>query len=163
MTCIPIPCTMHGATHGTKATHNAQCINIQNNAKNKRMLQKHAKICKPSPTMAFKKTMATKRDEQKGGPTTVRDPLKRDPRHKTRRGTQQTRHTPHKLCDGGHSPSPIRPRTPRRSAHPSPLVENPVDNSSNPDHNVTAIMWKTFHPVENPVENPTTHDPHHSI
>ena len=40
-----------------------------------------------------------------------------------------------------------------RSARPSPLVENPVDNSSNPDHNVTAVMWKTLKPVENPVEN----------
>ena len=38
-------------------------------------------------------------------------------------------------------------------AHPSLLVENPVDNSSNPDHNVTAVMWKTPKPVENPVEN----------
>jgi len=31
MTCMPIPCTMHGATHGTKATHNAQthkCIKM---------------------------------------------------------------------------------------------------------------------------------------
>ena len=57
------------------------------------------------------------------------------------------------MCDGGHSPSPIRPRTPRRSARPSLLVENPVDNSSNPNHNVTAVMWKTPKPVENPVEN----------
>ena len=52
-----------------------------------------------------------------------------------------------------------------------------MDNSSNPDHNVTAIMWKTTQPVENPVENflpveklvdnpvdnPTTRDTHHSI
>nr|DAV31925.1 MAG TPA: hypothetical protein [Caudoviricetes sp.] len=37
------------------------------------MLQKHAKR---EQTMAFKKTMATKRDEHKGGPNTVRDPLK---------------------------------------------------------------------------------------
>nr|DAR91542.1 MAG TPA: hypothetical protein [Caudoviricetes sp.] len=60
-------------------------------------------------------------------------------------------------------PSPTRARIPRRSAHPSLLVENPVDNSGNPDHNVSVIMWKTPKPVENPVENPTTHDPHHSI
>ena len=53
------------------------------------MLQKYAKMCKQSPTMAFKKTMATFQSEQKGGPTTVRDPLKWDPRHKTRQGTQQ--------------------------------------------------------------------------
>ena len=64
---------------------------------------------------------------------------------------------------GGTPPSPIRARTPRRSTHPSLLVENPVDNSGNPDHNVTAIMWKTFYPVENPVENSTTRDAHHSI
>jgi hypothetical protein len=56
-------------------------------------------------------------------------------------------------------------------------VENPVDNSGNPDHNVTAIMWKTPKPVENPVENapieghlwktlrktPARHDTHHHI
>ena len=163
MTCIPIPCTTHGATHGTKATHNARCINIQNNAKTKEMLQKYAKICQQSPTMVFKKTVATKRDEQKGGPNTIRDPLKWDPHHKTRQGTQQTRHTPHNLCDGDHPPPPIRARTPRRSAHPSLLVENPVDNSSNPDHNVTVIMWKTPQPVDNPVENPTKRDTHHGI
>lgn len=45
------------------------------------MLQKYAKKAIPQPTMAFKKTMATKRDEQKGGPTTLRDPLKRDAHH----------------------------------------------------------------------------------
>ena len=78
---------------------------------------------------------------------------------------------------GATPPSPIRPRTPRRSAHPSLPVENPVDNSSNPDHNVTVVMWKTPQPVENPVENSvpvenlvdnpventTKHDVHHSI
>lgn len=47
------------------------------------------KYAKHETTMAFKKTMATKRDEQKGGPTTIRDPLKRDARHKTRQGTRQ--------------------------------------------------------------------------
>lgn len=145
--------------------------------KTKEMLQKHAKICKPSPTMAFKKTMATKRDEQRG-PQTHKGSLKVGPTsHKQDGERNETRRTPHNLCDGGHSPSPIRARTPRRSAHPSLLVENPVDNSSNPHHNVTAIMWKTPKPVENPVENssyygglvdnpvenPTKHDPHHSI
>ena len=88
MTCIPIPCTMYGATHGAKATHNAQCINIQNNAKTKEMLQKTRKNGNSHTTMAFKKTMATFQSEQKGGPTTVRDPLKWDPRHKTRQGTE---------------------------------------------------------------------------
>lgn len=141
----------------TMHKHTKQCKKQKKCYKN---MQKHAKR---ETTMAFKKTMATKRDEQKGGPTTVRDPLKWDPRHTNKTGNTQTRHTPHILCDGGHSPSPIRPRTPRRSAHPSLLVENPVDNSSNPDHSVTAIMWKTFHLVDNPVENPTTRDTHHSI
>nr|DAD86922.1 MAG TPA: hypothetical protein [Siphoviridae sp. ctio73] len=37
--------------------------------------------------MAFKKTMATKRDEHKGSLKRVRDPLKWDPHHKTRQGT----------------------------------------------------------------------------
>jgi hypothetical protein len=60
------------------------------------MLQKHAKKAISQSTMAFKKTMATKRDEQKGGPTTVRDPLRWDPRHKTRQGTQRNEtHTTH--------------------------------------------------------------------
>jgi hypothetical protein len=64
---------------------------------------------------------------------------------------------------GATPPSPIRPRTPRRSAHPSLLVENPVDNSSNPDHNVIVVMWKTPKLVENPVENSVKHEAHHSI
>ena len=52
-----------------------------------------------------------------------------------------------------------------------------MDNSRNPDHNVTAIMWKTpkpvenpvenspieGYPVENPVENSTIRDTHHHI
>ena len=57
--------------------------------KTKEMLQKYAKTCKAEQTMAFKKTMATKRDEQKGGPKPVRDPLKWDPRHKTEQGTER--------------------------------------------------------------------------
>ena len=80
---------MHGATHATKATHNAQCINMQNNAKNKRNVMKNIQKAISHTTMAFKKTMATFQDEQKGGPTTVRDPLKWDPHHKTRQGTEQ--------------------------------------------------------------------------
>lgn len=39
--------------------------------------------------MAFKKTMATKRDERKGGPKTARDPLKWDPRHKNKTETRR--------------------------------------------------------------------------
>ena len=168
--------TMHHAWYSTWYKGNTQRTMHKRIKmhKNKRNVTKNAKTCKTSSTMAFKKTMATFRNEQKGGPTTIRDPLKRDPHHKTRQGTHKTRHTPHNLCDGGHSPSPIRPRTPRRSAHLSLLVENPVDNSSNPCHNVTAVMWKTPKPVENPVENsdslwktlwktPRQHDPHHHI
>lgn len=37
--------------------------------------------------MAFKKTMATKRDEQKGGPNAVRDPLGMGPTSQTTQGT----------------------------------------------------------------------------
>jgi hypothetical protein len=58
--------------------------------KNKRNVTKTCKnIQKRETTMVFKKTMATKQDERKGGPNTLRDPLKWDPRHKTRQGTQQ--------------------------------------------------------------------------
>lgn len=39
--------------------------------------------------MVFKKTMATKRDERKGGPKGVRDPLKWDPRHTNNTETRQ--------------------------------------------------------------------------
>ena len=103
--------------------------------------------------MAFKKTMATKQDEHKGAPN-PKGSLKPET-HTTKQDGEhnKTRRTPHKLCDGAHSPSPISARTPRRSARPSLLVENPVDNSSNPDHNVTVVMWKTPKPVENPVDN----------
>lgn len=64
-------------THAAKATRNAQthkCIKIH---KNKRNVTKNAKIFKDTnPNMAFKKTMATKRDEHKGSLKDVRDPLK---------------------------------------------------------------------------------------
>ena len=45
--------------------------------------------------MAFKKTMATFRDERKGGPNTARDPLKWDPGHtnKTEMHTNETHAT----------------------------------------------------------------------
>ena len=39
--------------------------------------------------MAFKKTMATKQGEQKGGPKTVRNPLKWDPCHTNKVETRQ--------------------------------------------------------------------------
>jgi hypothetical protein len=84
------------------------------------------------------------------------------PQNKAGNGAKRDAH--HTNCVmGATPPSPIRPRTPRRSAHPSLLVENLVDNSSNPDHNVTAIMWKTPHPVENPVENSDRRKEYHSI
>jgi hypothetical protein len=45
--------------------------------KNKRNVTKTCKnIQRHETTKAFKKTMATFRGEQKGGPNTVRDPLK---------------------------------------------------------------------------------------
>ena len=59
-----------GNTQRTMHKHTKQCKKQKKCYKN---MQKHAKR---ETTMAFKKTMATKRDEQKGGPTTIRDPLK---------------------------------------------------------------------------------------
>ena len=185
MTCIPIPCTMHGANACHKATRNAQthkCIKMH---KNKRNVTKNAKHSKARINDGVQKNHGTKTRRTKWGPQHSKGSLKNET-HTTKQGGEhnKTRRTPHKLCDGGHSPSPIRPRTPGRSAHPSLLVENPVDNFSNPHHNVTAIMWKTLKPVEkpvdnsdslwitlwkthplveNPVENPAKHDPHHSI
>lgn len=148
--------TMHGACAYHKATRNAQTHKRIKMHKNKRNV---TKTCKNMQSVKqqwrSKKPWQHFEGEQKGGPTTVRDPLSETHITKQDREQKETRRTPHNLCDGGHSPSPIRPRTPRRSAHPSLLVENPVDNSSNPDHNVTVIMWKTPKPVENPVENPT--------
>ena len=44
--------------------------------------------------MAFKKTMATKQGEHKGGPKRIRDPLKWDPRHTNKtEDTQNETHT----------------------------------------------------------------------
>lgn len=57
---------------------------------------------------------------------------------------------------GATPPPPSGREHPEGLPIPPPLVENPVDNSSNPCHNVTVIMWKTPKPVENPVENPPT-------
>ena len=154
MTCIPIPCTMHGATHGTKATHNARmhkCIKIQ---KTKEMLQKMQKYSRQEPNNGVQKNHGNKTRRTKRGPQRSKGSLKSETYTTKQDGEHnKTRRTPHNSCDGGHSPSPISARTPRRSAHPSLLVENPVDNSSNPHHNVTAIMWKTPKPVENPVDN----------
>lgn len=85
----------------TNTTHHAWCnawykgntqrTNAQmhkNVQKQKKCYKNTQKYAKRETTMAFKKTMATKRGEQKGGPTTVRDPLKWDPHHKTRQGTE---------------------------------------------------------------------------
>ena len=82
--------TMHHARYSTwcKGNTHAQThkrIKMHKNKRNVTKMQKHAKR---EQTMAFKKTMAAKRDERKGGPTTVRDPLKWDPHHKTRQGTE---------------------------------------------------------------------------
>ena len=154
MTCIPIPCTMHGATHGTKATRNAQthkCIKIH---KNKRNVTKTCKNAQTFNNNGVQKNHGNISERTKRGPHNSKGSLKNET-HTTQQDREhtKTRRTPHNVCDGGHPPSPIRPRVPRRSAHPSLLVENPVDNSSNPDHNVTVVMWKTPQPVENPVEN----------
>lgn len=86
----------------TNTMHHAWC-NAWYKGNTQRTMHKHAKQCKKQKkcyknmqkyakhetTMAFKKTMATKRDEQKGGPKPIRDPLKWDPHHKTRQGTQR--------------------------------------------------------------------------
>lgn len=62
--------------------------------KTKEMLQKTHKKAISHTTMAFKKTMATFRNERKGGPTTTRDPLKRDARHTVDAGnTRNETHT----------------------------------------------------------------------
>ena len=71
--------TMHHARcqRMPQRQRNAQthkCIKIH---KNKRNVTKTCKnIQRRETTMAFKKTMATKQGEHKGGPNTVRDPLK---------------------------------------------------------------------------------------
>nr|DAR91541.1 MAG TPA: hypothetical protein [Caudoviricetes sp.] len=86
----------------TNTMHHAWC-NAWYKGNTQRTMHKHTKQYKKQkkcykrnvtkaisqPTMAFKKTMATFRNERKGGPATVGDPLKWDPRHKTRQGTQQ--------------------------------------------------------------------------
>jgi len=81
---------MHGANAWYKGniqrTNTQMHKNVKKQKKCYKNMQKHAKR---ETTMAFKKTMAAKRGEQKGGPNTVRDPLKWDPHHKTRQGTQQ--------------------------------------------------------------------------
>lgn len=71
--------TMHHAWCQRMPQGNTQRMNTQmhKNTKTKEMLQKHARIFKgANRTMAFKKTMATKQDEHKGGPKRIRDPLK---------------------------------------------------------------------------------------
>ena len=71
--------TMHHAWCNAWYKGNTQRMNAQmhKNTKNKRNVTKTCKnIQRHESTMAFKKTMATKRGEHKGGPNTVRDPLK---------------------------------------------------------------------------------------
>ena len=86
----------------TNTMHHARCQRMPQR-QHTTIMHKHAKQCKKQKkcyknmqkhakretTMAFKKTMATFRDEREGGPNPIRDPLKWDPRHKTRQGTQQ--------------------------------------------------------------------------
>lgn len=68
---------MHGAnachkgnTQRTMHKHAKQC------KKQKKCYKNTQKYAKRETTMAFKKTMATFQDEQKGSPNTARDPLK---------------------------------------------------------------------------------------
>lgn len=149
--------TMHHAWCNAWYKGNTQRTNAQmhKNTKNKRNVTKTCKnIQGTNKQWRSKKPWQQNKTNTKGAPN-PKGSLKPET-HTTKQGrdTHETRRTPHNSCDGGHSPSPIRPRTPRRSAHPSLLVENLVDNSSNPCHNVSVVMWKTPKPVENPVENP---------
>ena len=85
---------MHGATHATKATRHTNAQMHKNVKKQKKCYKNMQKHTKRETTMAFKKTMATKRGEQKGGPKPVRDPLKWDPHHTNKTGnTQNETHT----------------------------------------------------------------------
>lgn len=59
-----------GNTQRTMHKHTKQC------KKQKKCYKNMQKYAKRETTMAFKKTMATFRDEQKGGPKPIRDPLK---------------------------------------------------------------------------------------
>ena len=71
--------TMHHAwcQRMPQGKRNAQTHKRTKMHKNKRNVTKTCKkIQRHETTMAFKKTMATKRGERKGGPNTVRDPLK---------------------------------------------------------------------------------------
>lgn len=71
--------TMHHAWCNAwyKGNTQPQCTNMQKQTKKqKKCYEKHTKMAISHTTMAFKKTMATLRDERKGGPNTVRDPLK---------------------------------------------------------------------------------------
>nr|DAV39973.1 MAG TPA: hypothetical protein [Caudoviricetes sp.] len=119
------------------------------------MLQKHAKIFKGTNQTWRSKKPWQQNKTNKRGPQHSKGSLKVGPTPHKQSGDQTKRDTHHTIyVMPPPPPSPIRPRTPRRSAHPSLPVENPVDNSSNPYHNVTAIMWKTPKPVENPMETP---------
>nr|DAK64313.1 MAG TPA: hypothetical protein [Caudoviricetes sp.] len=71
--------TMHHAwcQRMPQGKHDAQTHKHTKMHKNKRNVTKTCKnIQRHETTKAFKKTMATFRGEQKGGPNTVRDPLK---------------------------------------------------------------------------------------
>jgi hypothetical protein len=70
MTCIPIPCTMHGANACHKATCNAQTHKHTKKHKNKRNVTKNAKIFK-----ARIEQWRSKKPWQQNE-TNIRDPLK---------------------------------------------------------------------------------------
>jgi hypothetical protein len=163
--CQRMPQRQHNAqTHKRTKIHKNK-RNVTKTRKNMQSMNKQWRSKKP-----WQHFEANTRDPLNG-----KGSLKRGT-HVTKQDGDQTKRDVHHTIYvmGATPPSPIQPRTPRRSAHPSLLVENPVDNSSNLDHNVTAVMWKTPKPVENPVENflrlwktlwktPQEHDGHHSI
>lgn len=126
MTCIPIPCTMHGATHATKATHNAQCINMQNNAKNKRNV---TKTCKNMQNM--KQQWRSKKPWQhfeanKRGPHSGKGSLKVGPTSQNKTGNRLKRDAHHTIYVMGATPPP-----PSGREHPEGLPIPPC-------------LWKTL-------------------
>ena len=148
--------TMHHAWCNAwyKGNTQPQCINIQNNAKNKRNVTKTCKNSNFAINNGVQKNHGNISGRTKRGPQRSKGSLKtrRTPQNKT--GNRTKRDARHTIYVMGATPPP-----PSGREHPEGLpippypVENPVDNFGNPDHNVTAIMWKTPKPVENPVEN----------
>lgn len=153
MTCIPIPCTMHGATHATKATHNAQCINMQNNAKNKRNVTKTCKICNFATNNGVQKNHGNKTRRTKRGPHNSKGSLKTRPTPQNKTGNTTKRDAHHTIYVTGATPPP-----PSGREHPEGLPIPPC---------LWKTLWKTLAIMENLWitlwKTPREHDPHHSI